>query len=92
MSELLENLKKQVIKPEVLRELRTNDDFIEAFGRYVKGEDYNYHTVKINWLYGKTPAILQDINNLNFIKSYFKYEKLEDIMVNEEDSKEVNNH
>jgi hypothetical protein len=73
--------KKQAIDPKVLKELRTNDDFIEAFGKYVKGEDYNYHTVKINWLYGKTPAILNDINNLNFIKSYFGYDNLDKILV-----------
>ena len=80
MANNLKNIQKRSLKSEILKQLRDNEQFIKDFGLFVKGEAYSFFTVKHNWLYGKVPHILTDINNLEFIKVYLGYNNLDELL------------
>lgn len=77
---------KLTIKAEILKQLREDDKFINAFGVFIKGRNFSYDTVKRSWLYGNVPHILTDINNILFICKYLAVENFIDIL---EESKEL---
>lgn len=80
MANNLKNIQKRFLKSDILKQLRENEQFIKDFGYFVKGEAYSFFTVKHNWLYGKVPHILADINNLEFIKLYLGYNNIDDLL------------
>lgn len=79
-------LTKLTVKAEILKQLREDDKFINAFGVFVKGRNFSYETVKRSWLYGNVPHILTDINNILFICKYLAVENFIEIL---EESKDL---